>query len=397
MGIATIDTARTVFGSGGAGGGNTPTTSELVLDVHSKIQTTYSAIAPLTTILDKMGSDPARSFKVEWIEEHAIPTKLKVGTQLAAAGTALVVTANGATAVIDSVLFNPRTWDYARVSAAPTSNAVTITRDTNGSTGVIWLAGDVLHVLPPSVPENDGAVYRSASLKNDNVFNYTQLIRMNYTLTRTMDVIAVLPGNTASKRDSFMNQKFREVREKWELLTIMGGRAVTNSTTVATRRDAGGLVHFLRNGTLFKDFGGIMTESGFRSMARDYKDENPETVDAWCFVAGNVADIITSWGLGAVRLVPESKKYGLEINKYTAAGITFKIVAMPLLTDNETRGWGFILDMERLKLKILSPLTWHGDALPIGQSELIHDLYRLQASLLVGAENKHLMFVGAKL
>lgn len=394
MGIATIDTARTVLST--AGGGNTPTTSELVLDVHSKLQTTYSSLAPLTTILDKMGSDPARSFKVEWIEEHAIPTKLKVGTQLGSGGTDLVVTANGATAVADSVLFNPRSWDYARVSSV-SGNDITIVRDTNGSTGAVWLAGDILHVLPTSIPENDSVTYRSASLQNDNVFNYTQLIRMNYTLTRTMDNISVLPGNTASKRDSLMRQKFREVREKWELLTIMGGRAVTNGTAATARRDSGGLVHFLRNGTLFKDFAGIMTESGFRSFARDYKDENPETIDAWCFVSGNVADIMTDWGLDKVRLSPESKKYGLEINQYKAAGITFKIVAMPLLTDPQTRGWGFILDMERLRLKILSPLTWHGDALGVGQSELIHDLYRLQASLLVGAENKHAMFVGALL
>jgi hypothetical protein len=343
-----------------------------------------------------MGSDPARSFKVEWLEEHAIPTKLRVGSQVAAAGTPVVFTPNGNTAVIDSVIFNPRTFDYARVDVAPTSNTVNIERDTNGSTGAIWLAGDIVHVLPPSVTENDNEVYRSASLANDNVFNYTQLVRMNYSLTRTMDNIAILPGNTASKRDQLMNQKFREVREKWELLNVMGGRA-TGGTAPATRRDAGGLVHYLRNGTLFKDFAGIMTESGFRSFARDYKDENPETVDAWCFCAGNVADIITDWGLDKVRLSPESKKYGLEINQYKAAGITFKIVAMPLLTDTETRGWGFILDMERIRLKILSPLTWYGDALGVGQSERIHDLYRLQAALLVGAENKHAMFVGAKL
>ena len=388
-----VDVARTVVSVGGAG--NLPATSEVVLDVHSKIQKTYSAIAPLTTILDRMGSDKARSFKVEWLEEHAIPTKLRVATQVAAAGTSVVVTANGQTAVLDSVLFNPRTWDYARVSTAPTSNTLAVTRDTNGSTGAIWLAGDVIHVLPPSVVEDDDETYRAASLANDNVFNYTQLVRMNYTLTRTMSAIDLTPG-AGGKRDSLMNQKFREVREKWELLTIMGGRA-TGGTAPATRRDAGGLIHYLRNGTLFKDFGGIMTESGFRAFARDYKDENPESMDVWIFCAGNVADIFTSWGIDKVRLSPESKKYGLEINQYKAAGITFKIVAMPLLTDNETRGWGFILDMERIRMKNLAPLTWYGDAKGIGNSEKIFDLYRLQSSLLVGAENKHAMFVGAKL
>lgn len=401
MSSATVGTiSRTVVATGGAG--NLPATNELPVDMHNAILESFPALTPLTVILTKLGEDTARNFRVDWQETHAIPHQVRVGAQLSASDTDLVVVANGITLVMDTVLFNPRTFDYARVGTSnPTDNDVTIIRQTNGSTGAIWLSGDVLYVQPPSIPENDSSNsgnYRSASLADDNVFNFTQLIRMNYTITRTMDAISTHFGGRGSKRTQLQQQKFREVRTKWEIMTVTGGRNTSNSTAVTARRDQGGLIHYLRNGTLFKDFGGILTESGLRSFLGDYKDQNPDSEDVMMFVARNVYDNITNFGLHQVRISPDSTKFGLEIREYVGgAGMTVRMIPMPLFTDLEAKGWGFILDMERIRLKILDRLTLYPDALGIGQSELIHDTYRMSTSLLVGNETRHAMFVGAQL
>ena len=390
--------APTVVSVGGAE--NLPTTNELPIDMHKKLFTAFPALTPLTVILTKLSEDPAHHYQQDWIEENQIATKLVVSTELAADGTALVVAANGDTVVKDSLVFNPRTFDMAYASATGTANAVTIVRDQGGTTGAIWLSGDVLYVLPPALVENDNynaaATFRATSVADTRTYNLQQIVKLQYGITRVMDKVATVFGGAGTKRNQLKSQKYRETRVKQELLTYMGGRA-TSGTAPATRRMAGGLVHYLRNGTLFKDFNGIITESGFRSFLGDYKDQNPDATNIMLFGAGNVLDRVTDFGLGQIRINPMSTKYGLDIETYKARGLQVNMVSLPLLTDPEAKGWGFLLDLSRIKMKTLDRMTFTPDALNVGQSEVIYDTYRVVTSLLLANESRHAMFVGAKL
>ena len=159
----------------------------------------------------------------------------------------------------------------------------------------------------------------------------------------------------------------------------------------------GGLVHYLKNGTLYKDFGGIMTESGWDNYLLNYHEENPDAMTVDAYISPGVAQKISYWGNDKIRLSPSSKKYGLELKQYIAPGLKANLIELPLLNDSETRGWGFLLDPERIRLKNLDSPTFYPDAENVGQGEVIYDTYRVVTSLLVGNETRHSMFIGADL
>lgn len=377
------------------GAGNLPATNELPVDMYKKMFTTFPSLTPLTVIMSKMGDSPAHNFRIDWQEENEIPHTLVVATTEATAGATIYVVANGASLVQDTLLFNPRTYDLRLVDGNEDDNTIAVTVSQGGTTSAVWKSGDVIHVLPPSVAEDDNDVYRNVSVADDNVYNLMQLIRMNFAITRTMNKISTHFGGPGSKRAQLKLQKYREFRIKSEKLIMFGGRAATVATTAAAKRQMGGLYHYLYNGTMWKDFNSVMTESGWRAYLGDYKDQNPDATNVFAFVAGNIMDVIDGFGAHKVRLTPASKEYGLDISQYNARGLKVNLVPLPLLTDPVTRGWGFILDMDKIKLRWLDKPMFYPESKNVGMSERIYDLYRSQMSLLIGDEASHAMFVGA--
>lgn len=374
-------------------------TNELPVDMHSKQMTAYPQLTPMTSILTRLSEDTAHNFRVDWQEPNEIPTTVVCARTESSASTTVYFVANATTLVKDTLLFNPRTFDLRIVDSTPSSDtSATVTISQGGSTSAVWLAGDIIHVILPALGENDNSAnsetYRDVSVADDNVYNYIHLAKLQFSMTRTADLMTTHFGGPGSKRMQLKQQKYREFRIKLEKSIYFSGRA--NDTT-DYRYMMGGIVYYLRNGSLYKDFGGTMTETGFRNMLGDYKDENPDSEQVFAFVAGHVHDIIDNWGLNKVRLSPMSKKYGLDIYIYVSRGLTVNLVPLPLLTDPVTRGWGFILDMERIRLKYLRRAMYYPEAKNVGESEIIYDTYLAQLSMILANESRHMMFVGALL
>lgn len=379
------------------GAGNLYGTNELPVDMHKKQFTTFPALTPLTVILGKMESQNAFNFRIDWFEQKEIPTEVVVTGALASGGTALKIAGGAYTCVLDSLLFNSRTQDIAEVGSAPSSaTALTVSRGACGTTAAAWVLNDVLQVLPPMIPEDDQDTYRTSSVADVDVYNLMQLSRLQFAITRTANGQSSHWGGPGWKRARLQAQKYRECRMKHEKMLYFGRRS-SSGTAPTSSRSMGGLCHFLLDGTLYRDFNGIMTESGFRSWIGDYLDQNPEATNIWYFTSRNVIDIINGWAKGSVRISPESKKYGVDIYEYVATGARVKLVRLPMLNDPYTKGWGWLLDMDKIMMKTLSPLTLHKEAKNVGESERIIDTYRWQTSLLVGDEKSHGMSVGALL
>ena len=375
---------------------NLLTTNEAPVDMHASMFDSYTSLTPLTTILAKLADNPAHNVRIDWQEKSEVPTTIAVGTTETSAGTSVEVVAGGYTLVLGTMLYNPRVDDLRYVNTAPASaTTIKVSVDQGGKTSAAWKAGDILHVMLPVLAENDEN-YRTASVVDSNVFNYQQLCKIQYAITRTNDKVSTHFGGAGSKRQELKGQKYREFRIKKEKSLYFGGRA-TSGTNDSIIRLAGGMNHYLRDGTLYKDYNGIMTESGFRNFLGDYKSQNPDATSVYVFAAGNVVDLITNFGTDKVRISPKSKEFGLDILTYKARGITAQLVAMPLLDVPITEGWGFILDLDRIMLKTLDRDMFYPEAKNIGESEKIIDTYRGLFSLLVGNESRHAMFVNAYL
>lgn len=374
---------------------NLPATNELPVDMHSKMFSAFPGLTPLTVVLGKFADSQAHNFRIDWQEVKEVPTTVIVATTEASAGATIVVVANGPTLVADTLLYNPRNDDLRIVDSVPTTQSVTVTVDQGGKTSTIWQSGDVIHVLLPALAENDETA-RNVSVADQNVFNFEQICKLQYRITRLMDAMTTHFGGRGSKREQLKQQKFKEYRIKKEKLMTYGGRA-TGGTAPATKRMMGGLVHYLRDGTNFKDFNGIMTETGFRNFIGDYKDENPDATEVMYFAAGNVIDLITDFGLDKVRLDPFSKEIGLDVLRYKSRGLLVRLIANPLMDVPVTEGFGYLLDMERITMKTIDRDTFFPHDRNAGAGELMTDTYRGVYSLLVGNETRHAMSVGALL
>lgn len=388
MALATVVTT--------AGAGNYPATNELPVDMHKKTMKAFPELTPLTSIWTKLTNDGATNFRVDWIEENVMPTTLTVATDEGSAGSgSIVVTGYGDSLAVESLLFNPRTYDI-QLFSSNSSNTLTTTANYAGTTAAKWLAGDTIHVLPPAIQEDDDNLLDPVSVANDNVYNYIQLVKMQFAVTRVMDKVHTHFGGAGTMRKSLKSQKYREFREKWEKLIYFGGRNSTG-TAPATYRTMGGLVHYLRNGKLYKDFGGTFTESGFDNFLGDYRDENPDADKIVLACAPNVIRQIGYFSKDKIRISPNTKRYGLNITQYFNGPLDVDLVPLPLLTDSITKGWGWLLDFKRIMLKNLDNPTFYPDARPPGESEIIYDTYRVVTSMLIGNESRHAMMVGATL
>jgi hypothetical protein len=390
MGFETV-TPITVGGSA-----NLPTTNELPVDISARRYEAFPELTPLTSMLSKMETDKARNFRVDIIEAGEIPFKFILAADIAASGTTMVVHDNAEALVSTSLVYNADRDDFATVTTTGTSsNSVTIVRAGAVVPGsnVAWYAGDVIYNLGPKLPEND-TTDRPLSVADNNVYNLVELTKVQFGITNMMDSLPTVYGGPGSKTAVLKQQMYRHFRIISELSTIMGGRA-TSGTAPATLRFAGGLRYFLKNGTLYKNFGGTMTQTGFRNLLGDYKDQNPDSTNVVIIAAGAVIDLIDGFGLQHLQLDPMSDTMGLDILTYRSRGLSAKLVPHPLFTSGAARGWGFILDFDRIRRKILDPETYYPWDRNKGQGEVQYHAYRGISSLLLANESRHVMFEGA--
>jgi hypothetical protein len=384
---------NTIVSIGGTA--NLPATNEMPVDMSGKRKTSLASLTTLTTILSRLSAERATNFRVDLIEEHDMPNKVQIATTEASASTPVVVVAYGTSLVVDTLLFNPRTMDLRLVSATPTSNSVAVTVDQGGTTSAIWQSGDEVFVLPPSLAEDD-ETFRPASVQDTNVYNYIQLCKLQYSITRVENAMSTHFGGPGSKRAQLKRQKYREFRTKSEQLRYFGGRA-SSGTAPATKYQQGGLVHFLKNGTLYKDFNGLLTESGWNNFIGDIRDQNPDRSVLNCFNAPNVNRQIRGFARSSVRISPDSTRFGVKVDQYVDGPVTCNLIDLPLLTDAQTKGWGWVLDLDRIWLKDVEKTMFYPDAKTVGESERIYDTYREVTSMLLANEEAHAMFIGATL
>ena len=378
------------------GVGNLHATNGLAIDMVEKRRKSYGALTPLTKMLSIRAANPAISYKIECTQENVLPTTVEVATTESAAGTTVVLKNYGTSLVIDQLLYHPDLDDMRRVTAVPTTDSVTVAISQAGTTSAAWAAGDQIRVLPPALAEND-ETYRPISAVDTHEYNFMQLCKVHTAITRMNDAQSTVFGGPGEKRKRLHETGYYHFRVMKELLKVMGSRS-ESGTAPATLRMSGGLQFFLRGGTLFKNFNGTFTESGFDNWLGDFHDQNPDISTITYFGAPNCLRQINYWVKDRIRLSPNAKEYGININRYIGGPLAVDLVEMPLLNDKATKGWGFLLNLDNMDLK---DLQGQGDALILdakgnaAAGEIIYDCWRSVTSMLISNENRHAMHVGA--
>lgn len=368
--------------------------NERPLDMYPSLFETYPEVTPLTVLFNKLGQKNATQETMYWFEKREMPYLFQVASAVASGGGSVVVVANGDTVQKNTQLYNVDKDEIALVTANGSSNTLTITKGSAGTTAVAWTEGDILVSLLPAETEGSTEYTNIHYVAPTSGYNYQQLIRIQFGMTRTADKLTTYWGGPGSKRLLNQQQHYDLARKMSEFQVAFGGRASSSSGTTALRM-GGGLRQFLYNGTNFKNFNGAFTETGFNNWLADYCDQNPDIGKSVVFAgASNMIRRFSDWGRDAIQVSPRSTEYGLRIKTYVGADIDVDLVPMPLFTHGAMRGMGFLIDSSRALIRPMVPMTLHQDLLGY-QSEIIYDLYREITSFMLADERRHGMCVGA--
>ena len=101
----------TIVQTGGAG--NLYATNELPVDMHPKTMSALVSLTPLTSILTKLRTDKAHNFRIDHQEKKEIATTIvcaQTESSAPSGANALAIQGDGYSLVLDTLIFNPRTF-----------------------------------------------------------------------------------------------------------------------------------------------------------------------------------------------------------------------------------------------------------------------------------------------
>jgi hypothetical protein len=358
----------------------------------------YPAITPFVSILSKLSSRDAFNSRVDWTEQEEMPTRIVISATASSSATAITSADHYTYVKNHDLLWNPRTFELIKVEGFTTEDTtIDVVRGWGDTSGKAIMAGDILEILSSSYYEGSEEA-RPRQPLNTNYYNYTAEIEdFIRTSTRVMNEKSFFAGK-GGKRQENLQKMFRAWKIKFEKTLLFSYRSDTVSTetgyTSQYIKTMGGLVEKLRNGSNFLDVGDILTESIFDNWLVDVYTGMPDTTGLAFFMAPHVYKIFNYMAKPLIRLSPNSKKYGMALNQYQGA-INVDLIPHPLLDGPEMKGWGFLVDLDYIKLVYQKKPELQLDVAMKRYSYIEDKMYAL-ASLIVSNEKRHGFMINAQ-
>ena len=323
--------------------------SRLVIDMKDKIHLLEPSANPLTVFTKKAKSASCHNPKFEWLEDEATPVTTRVdnSTDVATNGTALIVDENSYFAIDDLVKVQ-RTGEVFRVTALATdSETLTIARGWAGTTtageGYVIVDNDSLTNLGGNFTENDGAG-ASLQTKLAEKYNYTEICRNPFGLSNTLMNSNAYGGDVLA-----YTTKARGIEhaKDIEMKALFGERAISST---AAQRSMGGANYYISTNS--KDFGGGIgsLDEIFDAAEDDFRYGSKEKM---LMVSRQVASNISLLASDLLRVVPETKSFGIHVQKLITPHGIYNIVAHDLLEGDTYGGYAFVLDMNNVSYRFL--------------------------------------------
>lgn len=295
-------------------------TSQLIREVDTDLHYLAGAdAAPFTLILMKMGKKQVKSMKFEWGEKDLMaPLFAQVEGAQTNVDTAVEVQAGeGARFSAKDIVKNVRTGEVFQISSIAT-DTLTVVRAVDGdrTTGVAMNDADDLFILGGSNAEGE-AIGVPKSVKEDFLFNYTELIRTPLGVT----------GTEAWQANYFGPPRARLKKEKafehvvlLERKFIFGERNRDTSSPNAPTNYTGGVLYWIT--TNVQAAGGTLTEPEVWSFAEKLFANPGHGNSRTVFCALKVRSVFDGLAAGRLQMVPKDDTYGIAVDQFkTSAGV----------------------------------------------------------------------------
>lgn len=372
------------------GTGVLDTETRRVRDVAPALAQLEPDAGPLVTLMAKLRSKVTVDPKIEWFEDELLPRFDKLDAALTASATTMTVVNYKYFRSGDLVRINKN--EIARVTATPTTTAVTIKRGVGEVTGTAASANDQLHILSNS--NQEGATRRALlSTQRVPVFNYCQIMRHPFGYTETARATKTFAGQDEEGEQA---KQLIEHKKDIEHMCLLGQRNEDVSGTHPERTSRGIIRYITTNVT---DAGGELTEPEFEDSLRTSYRYGSATKLLFC--SPKLITVINGFARGKLKTVSGDKSYGITLTQYESAGRKVLLHEHRLLTNDSLNdltgiaGYGILLDIEDLMMRYMrGRMTTLKTNVQANDADERIDEYLSEVGLEAHQERKHGLLKG---
>lgn len=325
-----------------------------VVDMDNVIAQLEPDEAPLTTMIQKLSSRPAKSQKVEWLADQLMPrlTTLNNGGNVASGSTTFTVATGTGSYFRAGDILRMSNGENVKVTSVST-DTLTVVRSIGAvAAATITDSTDVIKIGNASA---EGATLGTIkSTKQVAWSNYCQIQRDPFGFTNTL-IESDLYGGKEPEYEA--KKKMIEHKRQIENTLFFGQRDLDTSGSTPIGY-CGGLVDFIS--TNITASVGSLTQAGFETFLRSafrYGSRNKVL-----FASPLIMSALASFPLG--KLSPNdtggnTKDWGVSLSSYRAgSGATIQIVEKRDWQDfstasNQVGGWGVLVDMDDVQYRPL--------------------------------------------
>lgn len=366
---------------------STQNTSNNVRDMDAPVHLLEPNVAPLTVLMDKLGSRPAINPKIEWNEDESMPRITTLSASAASNATAFGPTAD-IFRVGDVVRFT--TQGFAILVSATAAGAITAAK-VGGTAQASAASGGEMYIVGNANAE--GATLREIRYTQlVNASNYVQLVRTPFGVTGTEEATKHYNANPnvggGSERDRLRNKNGIQHARHWEDIFFFGARDITGTT-----RLCGGLKEFIST-NITNDSGGT-TEAEWQTFLKTGFRYGSRRKVAFCSPSGIQA--LEGYARSNIKTSGSSDHasvYGIQMSTYVSGQGEVDIVMHVDWQDSAVYGgYIFLVDMDNVSRRPLRDTKLLTDR-QAPDYDGYKDEYLTEASLQVTHERVHALLTG---
>lgn len=313
--------------------------------------------APLTAFLSRLDSEVTSDPAYHWFEEVTPDQRVIVVGAQTSADTSLVLAALSPTQKMDpnvlkpgTILMNERTLEQMLVTGYNSGTlTVTVLRARGSVAAAAMLANDALLITGTSYAEGDVAA-QAMSFQPSLFTNYTQIFKDSFFLTRTA-------LNTRFRTGAaYQQEKIRTLRNhaiQIEKSLLFGQSSIATGANGQPQRTTSGMITFIK--TNVQDFAGTVTGPAWNSFLETaFRYGADEKLFLCGGIALNTLNQLTQ-NKATINVVPLGETFGYRLYEYGTPFGTLFCYKHPLLSTNPSfQGWGFIIDLSRIRERYIT-------------------------------------------
>lgn len=336
--------------------------------------------SPLTSLMNKLGSQPAKNPKIEWLENEAMPRVTTLSASAASNATAFGVAAD-IFRVGDVVRFT--TQGFGGLVTATAAGAITCTKVGGTAQASAASGSEVYYVSNASAEGSSLREIKYPQLVTAS--NYCEIVQTPFGVTGTEQATEHYSGD---ERARLRNYHGIEHARALEDMFWAGSRDIQSTN----QRLCGGIVSEFIATNVTADSGGT-TEAEFQTFLRSGFRYGSEEKVLFCSPAAISA--IEGFARSNIRVVNDSaNQYGVKMSQYQSGQGTVNLVLKRNWKDSSVfGGYAVLVDMDAVKMRPLRPTRLEADV-QAPDYDGYKDRWFSEVSIAVQHERKHALLSG---